>query len=273
MCNNQDNRITPTVTVVMGVYNNASSLRRAVESIMHQTYREWEMIICDDASTDNSYEIACQLAQEDSRITVLRNEKNIGCNLVLNRCIEQARGQYIAIMDSDDVSLATRIEKEVDILDKNPQYAIVGTATTHFNKESDFMTMRYKERPRPSDFAFGIPHAHPTCMIRRKALMEIGLYKQDKNMYRVEDYYMMVLLYARGYRGYNIQEVLFRYRDDENSFVNRKWKNRCNEIYTYYHAFRKLRLPFWYYVKLLRPVLVAMLPRPLYNFLHRRPWQ
>lgn len=269
----EENSSIPTVTVVMGVYNSTASLHKAVVSIITQTYSDWEMIICDDASTDNSYEIACQIAQNDKRIKVLRNEKNMGCNIVLNRCIEMARGKYIAIMDSDDVSLPTRLEKEVDILEKNPQYAIVGTSSIHFNKNGDFMTMHYKERPQPSDFVHGITHAHPTCMIRRDAIMGIGLYNQDKHMHRVEDYYMMACLYAQGYRGYNLQETLFRYRDDEASFANRKWKNRCNEIYTFWHAFRKLRLPFWHYIMLLRPLMVGMLPKPVYSFLHRRPWK
>jgi glycosyltransferase EpsE len=92
-------------------------------------------------------------------------------------------------------------------------------------------------------------------------------------MHRVEDYYMMAKLYAHGYRGYNIPEVLLRYRDDEASFVNRKWKNRLSEVYTYWHAYHQLRIPFWRYYRLLRPILVGLLPRPLYNYLHRRPWQ
>ena len=110
-------------------------------------------------------------------------------------------------------------------------------------------------------------------MIRRKALMEIGMYESNKYMHRVEDYYMMARLYACGYRGYNIQEPLFRYRDDNASYVNRKWKNRRNEIYTMWRAYNQLRLPFWHYIMLLRPLLVGMLPRPIYSYLHRRPWQ
>ena len=263
----------PIVTVVMGVYNGAATLERAVASIISQTFEDWEMIICDDSSTDNSYEIACQCAQKDARIKVLQNEKNLGCNIVLNQCIEQAQGTYIAIMDSDDISLPTRLEKEANILEKNPQYAIVGTALIHFNEKGDFMTFRHKERPQLSDFAHGITHAHPTCMIRRKALLEIGMYESNKYMHRVEDYYMMARLYACGYRGYNIQEPLFRYRDDNASYVNRKWKNRRNEIYTMWRAYNQLRLPFWHYIMLLRPLLVGMLPRPIYSYLHRRPWQ
>ena len=256
----------------MGVYNGATTLERAVTSIVSQSYEEWEMIICDDASTDNSYEIACRCAEKDARITVLRNEYNLGCNIVLNRCIEQARGKYIAIMDCDDISLPYRLEKEVNILEQNPQYAIVGTAIIHFNEKGDFMTFRHKERPQPKDFAHGITHAHPTCMIRRSALMDIGMYETNKYMHRVEDYYMLARLYARGYRGYNIQEPLFRYRDDNTSYANRKWKNRRNELYTLWRAFNQLRLPFWHYVMLLRPILVGILPRPIYSYLHRRPW-
>ncbi len=263
---------TPTVSVVMGVYNNSTTLAKAVESIVSQTYTDWELIICDDASTDDSYQQACRLAQLDKRITVLRNDHNAGCNMVLNRCLEEACGEYIAIMDSDDIALPTRLEKEVDILRNNPQYTIVGAALIHFNEKGDFMTLRYKERPRPTDFTYGITHAHPCCMIRRKALMEIGLYQSHRFMHRVEDYYLLARLYACGYRGYNLQEPLLRYRDDANSFARRTWRNRRNEVYTYYQAFRALRLPIWHYIKLLRPILVGMLPRPIYSYLHRRPW-
>lgn len=275
MCNERDNKETnrtPHVSVVMGIYNCEKTLDKAIESIISQTYEDWELIMCDDSSTDSTYNIACEYARRDNRIKVLRNEKNVGCNIVLNRCIEEARGKYVAVMDSDDISLPKRLEKEVAILDKNPQYTIVGTAVIHFDEEGDFLQLPRTERPQPSSFVHSIPHAHPSCMVRRNAIMEIGCYYTEKGMYRIEDYYMMARLYAQGYRGYNLQEPLVRYCDDSQAFLRRRWQVRLNEVHTYGKAFKLLKLPFYYYFMLLRPIFVGLLPRPIYNYLHRRPW-
>lgn len=269
---NQNISYVPHVSVVMGMYNCAMTLGMAIESIISQTYTDWELIVCDDASTDDTYRIANEYAARDSRIKVLRNEHNVGCNIVLNRCIEMARGEYIAVMDSDDISLPQRLEKEVAILDNNPQYVVVGTATIHFDEKGDFLNLPWKERPQPSDFVHGIPHAHPSCMVRRSAMLEIGCYHTEPGMRRVEDYYMFASLYARGYRGYNLQETLVRYCDDNQAYMRRTWQTRLNEVYTYSKAFKILRLPFILYPMLLRPIVVGLLPRPLYNYLHRRPW-
>lgn len=275
MCRERGNKecnTAPRVSVVMGVYNCEMTLKRAIESVISQTYENWELIMCDDASTDHSYSIACEYAERDKRIRVLHNDKNVGCNVVLNRCIEEAQGEYIAVMDSDDISLPLRLEKEVAILDKNPQYTMVGAATIHFDEKGDFLNLPRTERPQPSDFMHGIPHAHPSCMVRRSAIMEIGCYHTEKGMHRVEDYYMMACLYARGYRGYNLQEALLRYCDDSNACMRRTWQIRLNEVCTYAKAFKMLKLPFYSYFMLLRPIIVGLLPRPIYNYLHRRPW-
>lgn len=271
--NNTPLQRPPHVTVVMGMYNCAATLQRAVESIINQTYSDWELIMCDDASTDDTYHIACQLAERDSRIKVLRNTQNIGCNVVMNRCIEAAQGEYIAVMDSDDISLPQRLEREVDILDNNPQYAIVSTGVIFFNEEGDFRTIMGKEIPQPIDLAHSIPHSHPACMVRREALMKIGGYYTEKGMHRIEDYYMMARLYACGYRGYNLQEVLFRYYDNREAYARRTWQVRLNEAHTYCKAMKLLKLPIYTRLYLLRPFLVGMLPLPLYDYLHRRPWK
>ena len=270
--NNITSNGTPRVTVVMGLYNCESTLQQAVESIINQTYRDWELIMCDDASTDGTYQLACRLAEKDTRIKVLQNRQNMGCNMVLNRCIEAAQGEYIAVMDSDDESLPTRLEKEVAVLDNNRQYAIVGTATIHYDTEGDFMVHRPKEIPQPIDIARSIPHSHPCCMIRRKALLEIGGYCTEKKMYRIEDYYMMARLYARGYRGYNLQEALYRYNDNHEAYRRRLWQTRINEVYTYNRAITILRLPMYARLYTLRSLLVGLLPYPIYKFLHCRPW-
>lgn len=261
---------TPRVSVVMGIYNCETTLRAAIESIIGQSFTNWELIICDDASTDNSLAIAQSYTKQDKRIIVIHNSHNVGCNIVLNNCLAQAKGEYIAIMDSDDISHPLRLEKEVNILENNPQYTIVGSALTHFDEGGSFMTFHYKERPRPIDLVNGIPHGHPTCMIRHKALKEINGYYTEKGMERIEDYYMMARLYALGYRGYNLQEPLLQYCDDRKAYARRTWQTRLNEWHTYNKSHKLLHQPFFARLYLLRPLLVGLLPRPLYNYLHRR---
>lgn len=267
---NKTHTSTPRISVVMGVYNSEKTVRAAIESIISQSYKNWEFIICDDKSSDSSFEIIQEYASQDSRIIALRNEKNVGCNIVLNRCIEQAKGEYIAIMDSDDISHPLRLEKELNILANNPQYSIVGSAQTHFDEKGDFMIFRFKERPDRKDLIHGIPHGHPSCMIRSKVMREIGGYYTEKGMHRIEDYYMMAQIYALGYRGYNLQEPLLRYRDGRCSYTHRTWRIRLNELHTYSRVFNLLRLRAPMRICLLRPLLVGLLPRPLYHFLHRR---
>lgn len=112
----------------MGIYNCASTLKEALESLLHQTYQNFEVIMCDDGSTDNTLQIAQQYVKEyPEKFILLKNGKNLGLNKTLNKCLYQAKGEYIARMDGDDISLPERFEKEVDMLDRNPQFALVST--------------------------------------------------------------------------------------------------------------------------------------------------
>lgn len=260
----------PRISVVMGIYNCAHTLREAIESILQQSCNDWELLLCDDCSTDDTYSIAQEFARDDSRIKLMRNTENMGCNIVLNRCIAAARGSYIAIMDSDDVSLSHRLACEADFLDTHPQYALVACAASFFDERGDFGILRKKELPGPKDFAYSIPHLHATCMIRRDALTAIGGYGSHPQMTRVEDYYMLARLYAAGYRGYNLQEVLYRICDNAASYKRRTWQNRMNEVYTFNAAHKLLHLPFYSRIALLRPVLVGIMPNFVYHLLHRK---
>ena len=106
----------PQISVLMGIYNCADTLEEAVNSIINQTFNDWELIMCDDCSTDNTLEVAQKIAEKDSRIKVIKNEKNLTLAPTLNRCIEVASGKYVARMDGDDICDPTRFEKEIEIL-------------------------------------------------------------------------------------------------------------------------------------------------------------
>ena len=116
------------VTVVMGVYNqhNTAELEEAVQSILAQSMREWELIICDDGSEGEAARNLKNYENRDPRIRVIRHSENEGLAATLNTCIAQAKGKYIARMDADDISRPKRLERQYQFLEKHIQYAFTG---------------------------------------------------------------------------------------------------------------------------------------------------
>ncbi|MFY7888286.1 MAG: glycosyltransferase family 2 protein, partial [Spirosomataceae bacterium] len=118
----------PTISVLMPMYNAEAYLGLAIESILNQTYQDFELVILNDGSTDKSLEIA--LSYQDKRIRVLENEGNLGLIYTRNRLITEARGDLLAWLDSDDVAVTTRLEEQYDFLQKNPKVALVASWAT-----------------------------------------------------------------------------------------------------------------------------------------------
>lgn len=259
------------ISVIMGIYNCASTLREAIDSLYSQTYKEFKIIMCDDGSTDNTYQIAKEYANQHDNIVLIRNPHNMGLNRTLNHCLKYADTEYVARMDGDDISLPTRFEKEIQFLDNHPEYAIVSCPMIYFDENGDFMTGSAKIRfPLKNDFIQGTPFCHAPCMVRREAYLKVGGYSVDKKLLRVEDYHLWMKMYAAGYQGAVLSEPLYKMRDDRNAVARRTFRNRINEAYVRHIGFKMLGLPWYYQIFALRPLLVGLLPRPIYIYLHKK---
>ena len=193
----------------------------------------------------------------------------MGLNQTLNNCLGVAKGEYIARMDGDDISMPLRFEQEVKFLDEHPEYAIVSTPMEYFDENGTWATGTAISEPQPRDFLHGTPFCHAPCMVRRQAMLSVGGYTDDKKFLRVEDYDLWIKLYHAGHRGINLSEVLSRMRDDRNATARRKFRYRINEARVKAKAVRLLKLPVWCYVYTLRPILVGLLPTPLDTLLHK----
>ncbi len=249
------------VTFAMGLYNNIDTLDKCMESVINQTYKEWEMIICDDCSTDGSYEKAISYAEKYPNIRVLRNEKNSGLAYSLNQCISNANGEYIARQDADDESLPERIQNEVDFLDTHPQYSMVGTCYIRFDGQGNESPIKAKEIIKPYDLIWDCYFCHPTTLFRKEALEKVGMYTVRKETKRSEDYDLILKLYASGYRAYNMQEYLFYYRTDLNSYKrSHVLERRIEEMWIRYNGYKLNKFPLWAYVFVLKPLIVGLLP-------------
>lgn len=264
----------PVVSIIMGIYNCESTLEESIESILNQTYQNYELILCDDGSSDDTWQIASGYVKKNpEKIILIRNDRNMGLNYTLNRCLSIARGKFIARMDGDDKSFPTRLEKEVEFLENNKEYAIVGANMDVFDENGIWGKHKYKEFPTKYDFLKGNPFSHPVCMVRTEAYKNVGGYTENKKLLRVEDFHLWVKMYNHGYVGANLPEVLHYYRDDRNGYSKRKFKYRINEAYVMCVAVKKLKLPMYGYLCAIRPILVGMLPYRLYNLLHKFKWR
>lgn len=253
----------------MGIYNCASTLQEALDSLYAQTFQDFEIIMCDDGSSDNTYEVADSNRRSHPNIVLLRNNHNLGLNQTLNNCLAVAKGSYIARMDGDDRSLPTRFEQEVKFLDEHPEYAIVSGPMNYFDENGIFRKGKGKGEVKPTDFVKGTPFCHAPCMVRREAYVKVGSYSVGKRFLRVEDYHLWFKMYAAGYKGYNLEEPIYEMRDDRNAYKRRTWRVRLNQAFLCMKGFHMLHLPVYYQLYTLRPILVGLLPSAVYRWLHQ----
>lgn len=260
----------PMISVIMGIYNCAGTLPEAIESIIKQTYANWELIMCDDGSMDDTYAIAEKYKDRyPSKIIILKNGKNKGLNYTLNRCLQIARGEYIARMDGDDVCLPDRFEIELKVFDEEPGISIVSTDMGYFDDSGVWGSISHPDYPVPKDFLAGSPFCHAPCLVKKEAFDKVGGYTEDKKLLRVEDYHLWLKMYCKGYKGKNIHKQLYLMRDDRDAYNRRKFKYRLNEAYVRILVVRELKLPITGYIYALRPIIVGLLPPKLYDCLHK----
>jgi glycosyltransferase involved in cell wall biosynthesis len=217
----------PLVSVILPCYNCEKYVEKAIVSILNQTYKNIEIIITDDCSTDNTLSIIETLAKQDKRIILIRNKSNLKIIETLNNSIDIAHGRYIARMDADDISLPKRIEKQVHFLEYHPEYAICGTNAWHINKSGRIIgtsILPYTSEEIERTKFFGNPFYHSSVMIKKDL---INLSRYNSNYIHAEDYELWLSLLLE-YKGANLRDRLIKYRIHGDS-VCHKYKYEQNE--------------------------------------------
>lgn len=253
----------PRLSIIIAAYNVENYITDCVESLKKQTFKDFEIIICDDCSTDSTKDIINELAKEDNRIRVIFNTKNLGSGPTRNRCINEAAGEFIAIQDADDISDLERLKRQFDFIEEHAGYSILGCNIKLFNLEGVWGGRRLKQIPCKDDFLFGIPFFHPTVMMRKSDVLNVGGYRQAKETRRAEDYDLFVRMYAAGMRGYNLQEPLYFYREDRDAYKKRKYKYRVDEAILRYKSFKTLGLMPKGILYIIKPLIVGLIPAKL----------
>ena len=262
------------VSIIMGIYNCESTLAEAIDSILSQTYMDWKLIMCDDGSEDNTYKLAERYQKKYSdQIILIMNDRNRGLNYTLNHCLKYADTEYVARMDGDDISLPTRLEKEVEFLDSHPKYAVVSCPMIYFDENGEFMLGKETGEPTLESMVRKTPFCHAPCMVKTEAYKTVKGYTVEKKLLRMEDYHLWMKMYLNGYVGYNLLEPLYMMRDDRNASRRRKYRYRINEAYVRSLIIKKFNLPKKNLIYCLRPLVVGLLPTSIYEMLHKRKIQ
>ena len=260
----------PEISVIMGVYNqfNRDILQAAVDSILHQTYKDFEFIIYDDGSNKEAATILKDVVKSDPRIKLIGREVNHGLAFSLNSCIKEAKGKYIARMDADDISYPNRLQRQKEFLETHEEIAFVGCNIELFDENGVWGERKMPGEPKPSDYLRFSPFAHPTVMYRASIFDKNEGYVTSDEMLRCEDYEIFMRLHCVGLKGANMQEVLLAYRENDESYKKRSFKFRVNEAKCRYRNFKNLGILFpfgWFYV--LRPLAACLIPRKVVGFL------
>lgn len=203
---------SPKISVVMPAHNTGRYIKDAIDSILNQTFTDFEFIIIDDCSTDDSYRIIKEYLNKDDRIILFRNEKNLGIASTRTKGTLCARGKYIVTMDSDDISLPTRLEKQYKYLEAHKDCGVVGSHVEMFNGNNEIVgTKKFQENDidlRKRIFLYS-PVVQPAAMVRKEVFDNIGYY--DPKYVNASDLDFWFRLGTK-YKFSNIQEVLLRYR-------------------------------------------------------------
>ena len=249
------------VSVIMGVYNCADTLEKAIESIFAQTYADWELIICDDGSKDNSYEIAKKYAKMyPDKVKLICHTENLYLSATLNDCLKIATGHYIARMDADDMSMPHRFEQQIEFLQNNPQFQLVGSAMQLFNETGDANILRREEFPDKYSLRNGTPFSHPTIMTYKYVYDTLNGYTVSERTRFGQDYDLWFRFYAKGYVGANIQTPLYRFKEDINAIKRRTFKSRIDSYKTILFGYKLLGYPLMWYIKPTLALLKGFVP-------------
>lgn len=242
------------ISIIMAVYNCATTVREAIDSIINQTYTNWEFIICDDCSTDNTLDIVREYkAKYPDKFKVIQNEQNSKLSYSLNHCLKYANGEFIARMDGDDISRPDRFEKQVKYLREHPDVDLVSTLVQRFegNKLADIIKKpefpdRYTQR---NEVAFN----HATIMTYKSVYDKCGGYTVSKRTVRAQDYDLWFRFFYHNFKGVNMQEPLYLMREDMNAIKRRTIKVRFHAYRTTIKGFRLLKYPLRWYI---RPTII-----------------
>lgn len=221
----------PVISVIMSVFKEPVDwLCQSIDSILLQTFADFEfIIICDNPNYGDGISLLNEYAQKDSRVRLIFNKENIGLTKSLNKGLAIAKGEFVARMDADDISLPERFEKQIAYMENHPEVVVLGAMVKHFGKKSWWKPNEAKsftDGDLKAQMLYGNCIAHPTAMIRKKVLDENNI-RYDEQYRHSQDYRLweQLMLYGKFAK---LKEILLRYRVSEQQITKTNSSSQSN---------------------------------------------
>ncbi len=249
-------KVLGKISILMAVYNASKTVDIAIESILKQTYENWQFIICDDCSTDNTLEIITSYSKKyPEKFIIIHNDKNIRLAASLNHCLKYADGEFCARMDGDDYVSERRFEKQVRYLKEHSDIQLVGTLMQSFSDDGKLgRIIKYKEFPDKYELRFGPCFSHASILTYTYVYEKLNGYTISQRTKRTQDYDLWFRFFAAGFKGATYQEPLYFVRENEKAYLRRNASLYLWAIVTRWKGFRLLKYPLKYYWRILLPL-------------------
>lgn len=269
------NKKTPRISVIMSVKNGEKDLHKSISSILNQSFNDWEFVICDDGSIDNTLELLNEYAQRDNRFIILHNDKSMGLAYSLNKCINESHSNILARQDADDSSLPQRFELQYNFVSNHPEYAIVGTSWYNIDGDGSVMGENHPlQKPTALQQVRGGQYMHPSWMMRKDMLAKVGYYTVNKYTLRNQDYHLVMKVLAAGMSLYNMHECLYNYTADDNMIRRTRDIRRVKGLmWILWDSYRRNHVPFWCYIFVLKPLVVHLIPASFMSKYHKKQFK
>lgn len=256
------------VSVLLATKNGEKYIENAINSILKQTFSDFELVVCDDGSTDKTLKIVHDFMQSDSRIKLINNSGS-GLSAALNCGLRSCKGKYVARMDDDDFSLKDRLLEQYRFLEGHPQISLVGSNINLFDDKGKYGTRLLPKEPDKNSVWRGSTFVHPAVMFRKSDIESIGGYEDSKDTLRIEDYDCWCRLYSCGFKGVNVQQPLLEYREDIQSFKKRDISRRIRLVRCMNKWRKVLNIPTYGVVFEFLEFMKIVVPERLIRYYHR----
>lgn len=256
------------VSIIMGIFNCENSIADSILSIRRQTYENWELIMCDDGSTDKTYNIADKFVKKDTRIRLIKNNENVGLARTLNECLKYCSGSFIMRHDADDLMVMDRIEKQVDYM--NTHHCDASGAGVFLYDDNGIWGLRIPDKkPNKNSMLTDSPFIHPTVIMKHDKLLEVGGYSVNElTEHRLEDYDLWMKFYEKGYKLCNMQEPLIYYHEDKISYKRKSRRYRISEARARIQACKRLNIPYLKRILVVKPLIIMLFPKTILRKFH-----
>ena len=213
---------SPKVSIITPVYNSSKFLKECIDSVLNQDFTDWEWLIVDDCSTDDSIEIIKKYSRIDSRINLISSGKNIGSGPSRNLAIKKSKGRYLAFLDSDDLWNKNKLSTQVQFMEKN-NYAFSYTSYNYIDDKSNFINKPYHVSKHKIDYNFLLRKTDIGCLTVIYDVEKIGkMYMPD--LRRKQDYALWLDILKKGFNAYPLDIVLASYRVRKGSVTSNKMR-------------------------------------------------